>query len=164
MPDVSTDQIATEDSESRSPDVPGEYPARTFDIEEVGKGIAYAAATCYVAGLLVVNFYLFRLGFSDFSLLRTRFILTGAIALLPGIVASLLVHATVVAAFEAGDASEVESTKPWHPRNLLKLVVPDIRTTSLTALLSLVGISFFYLILSVSNFDISNLIENFLRF
>lgn len=37
----------------------------------------------YVVGLLATNFYLFSLGASDFSLFRTRFVLTGALTLLP---------------------------------------------------------------------------------
>jgi hypothetical protein len=55
-------------------------------IESVGKALILAGALFYVAGLIVVNRYLSVFGFSDFALLRTRFIFTGAIALIPLIV------------------------------------------------------------------------------
>lgn len=52
-------------------------------VESFGKVLIVVGALCYVCGLLVVNIYLRQFGFSEFSLLRTRFVLTGAILLVP---------------------------------------------------------------------------------
>jgi hypothetical protein len=40
-------------------------------------------ALFYILGFLTTNAYLYKLGVSDFSLLRTRFILTGVLTLAP---------------------------------------------------------------------------------
>jgi hypothetical protein len=48
-------------------------------VEGVARTAAFAALTCYAIGLVVVNTYLFRLGVSDFDLLKPRFILTGVL-------------------------------------------------------------------------------------
>jgi hypothetical protein len=53
-----------------------------LDLDDVGKYGAIAALVCYVVGLVTVNAYLFQLGASDFTVLRTRFILTGFIVFL----------------------------------------------------------------------------------
>jgi hypothetical protein len=58
-------------------------PSYGIDFEAIGKFIALITVAFYGVGLIVVNFHLYRLGFSDFSLLRSRFVLTGAVALLP---------------------------------------------------------------------------------
>ncbi len=51
--------------------------------EMLVKSLAAIAATFYVLGFLTTNAYLYLLGVSDFSLLRTRFILTGVLTVLP---------------------------------------------------------------------------------
>jgi hypothetical protein len=56
---------------------------RPRNIEDLTKVLAGLGIGCYILGLLVVNVYLFRIGVSEFALFRTRFILTGAAALIP---------------------------------------------------------------------------------
>ena len=56
------------------------FPLELGDLEKFVRALAIAAAIFYVLGLLIVNMYLFQIGVSDFSLLRTRFILTGIAA------------------------------------------------------------------------------------
>ena len=51
-------------------------------VEQVGKFIAGLAIALYILGLLSVNGYLLGLGVSDFSLVRARFIYTGALEIL----------------------------------------------------------------------------------
>lgn len=51
------------------------------------RNLAAVTATFYVCGFLTTNSYLYRLGVADFSLLRTRFILTGVLTLTPLVVA-----------------------------------------------------------------------------
>jgi hypothetical protein len=50
-----------------------------LDIERLAKLMAGIAVFLYVLGLLAINAYLFRLGVSDFTLVRTRFIYTGTL-------------------------------------------------------------------------------------
>jgi hypothetical protein len=47
------------------------------------RSVAIVGALFYVRGFLTTNAYLYKLGVSDFSLLRTRFILTGVLTLAP---------------------------------------------------------------------------------
>jgi len=47
------------------------------------RSVAIVGALFYVLGFLTTNAYLYKLGVSDFSLLRTRFILTGVLTLAP---------------------------------------------------------------------------------
>ena len=47
------------------------------------RSVAVVAGLFYVLGFLTTNSYLYKLGVSDFSLLRTRFILTGVLTLAP---------------------------------------------------------------------------------
>lgn len=56
-------------------------------LEMLVKSLAAIAATFYVLGFLTTNAYLYGVGVSDFSLLRTRFILTGVLTLLPLVLA-----------------------------------------------------------------------------
>jgi hypothetical protein len=53
--------------------------SRSLDFEAPVKLLATLGLILYVLGLLAVNGYLFRLGMSDFSLLRPRFIYTGTL-------------------------------------------------------------------------------------
>jgi hypothetical protein len=46
-------------------------------IETLVRSVATVGALLYVLGFLTTNAYHYKLGVSDFSLLRTRFILTG---------------------------------------------------------------------------------------
>jgi hypothetical protein len=52
-------------------------------IETLVRSVAIVGALFYVLGFLTTNAYLYKLGVSDFSLLRTRFILTGVLTLAP---------------------------------------------------------------------------------
>jgi uncharacterized membrane-anchored protein YitT (DUF2179 family) len=49
------------------------------NIEQIAKLAAGIVLLMYVTGLFAVNAYLFTLGASDFSLVRTRFIYTGTL-------------------------------------------------------------------------------------
>ena len=52
-------------------------------IETLVRSVAIVGALFYVLGFLTTNAYLYKLGVSNFSLLRTRFILTGVLTLAP---------------------------------------------------------------------------------
>jgi hypothetical protein len=56
-------------------------------IETLVRSVAIVGAVFYVLGFLTTNAYLYKLGVSDFSLLRTRFILTGVLTLAPLVLA-----------------------------------------------------------------------------
>jgi hypothetical protein len=56
---------------------------RKMPIEQLIRSFAIVAAAFYVVGFLTANSYLYLLGVSDFSLLRTRFILTGVMVIAP---------------------------------------------------------------------------------
>jgi hypothetical protein len=58
-----------------------------YDLEKIGKGAGALALGLYVLGLLIVNAYLFRLGASDFTLVRPRFVYTGALIVLLTLIA-----------------------------------------------------------------------------
>lgn len=83
MPDLVDDDTSAPSSEpcqgttakSHNPSAPGD-----LSLETVARTLAIFGIALYVLGLLVVNTYLFKIGASDFSLIRTRFILTGALA------------------------------------------------------------------------------------
>ena len=99
-------------SEPRSAAIPGQVkdgpppggPERgKVPIETLVRSVAIVWALFYVLGFLTTNAYLYKLGVSDFSLLRTRFILTGVLTLAPlvlaligGIYAALDVSSTGV--------------------------------------------------------------------
>src|SRR6266446_5343444 len=55
----------------------------TWDAENITKSAAACAILLYVLGLVTVNEYLAPYGASDFTLLRARFVYTGALALSP---------------------------------------------------------------------------------
>jgi hypothetical protein len=67
-----------------------EVTARGIDAEQLAKAIGALAIAFYVVGLLATNGYLFSLGVSDFSVLRPRFIYTGALVVLSGVLAYAL--------------------------------------------------------------------------
>ena len=63
---------------------PGGAPGRgKLPIDTLVRSVATVGALFYVLGFLTTNAYLYKLGVSDFSLLRTRFILTGVLTLAP---------------------------------------------------------------------------------
>src|SRR5215208_5137651 len=67
---------------------PGGAPERgKIPINSLVRSVATVAALFYVLGFLTTNAYLYKLGVSDFSLLRTRFILTGVLTLAPLVLA-----------------------------------------------------------------------------
>jgi hypothetical protein len=97
---------------------------RPRNIEDLSKLLAAVAIACYVIGLLVVNTYLYRLGVSDFSLFRTRFAITGALALIP-IWASLISISAVPLLINSsrGDLHELRSLLRFFS-HLVRLVAP----------------------------------------
>lgn len=50
-------------------------------MEQLGRTVAFAGVLAYAIGLFVVNGYLFRMGVSDFALLRARVVYTGVLVL-----------------------------------------------------------------------------------
>lgn len=50
-----------------------------LNLESLSKALAFSAICFYITSLLTVNTYLYPLGVSDFSLLKPRFIYTGAL-------------------------------------------------------------------------------------
>ena len=69
-------------------DRPATVPERTkMQIETLVRSVAIVGAIFCVLGFLTTNAYLYKLGVSDFSLLRTRFILTGVLTLAPLVLA-----------------------------------------------------------------------------
>ena len=65
----------------------GRLERSKIPVETLVRGVAIVGALFYVLGFLTTNAYLYKLGVSDFSLLRTRFILTGVLTLAPLVVA-----------------------------------------------------------------------------
>jgi hypothetical protein len=63
---------------------PAGIPGRgKIPIDSLVRSVATVGALFYVLGFLTTNAYLYKLGVSDFSLLRTRFILTGVLTIAP---------------------------------------------------------------------------------
>lgn len=74
-------------------------PGARMAIEQLIKSLAAITAVFYVVGFLTTNAYLYKLGVSDFSLLRTRFVLTGVLTTVPLILALMgAIYAAVDAA------------------------------------------------------------------
>jgi hypothetical protein len=65
-----------------------ESPSFTKVLETGGKALAVAVGFLYVSGLLMVNLYLLQFGASDFSILRTRYVLSGFIVFVTFLVLS----------------------------------------------------------------------------
>lgn len=51
--------------------------SKAFDLETLAKSIALSTVVLFMIGVLTNNLYLLYLGFSDFSLIKTRYVLTG---------------------------------------------------------------------------------------
>lgn len=64
---------------------------KIFDIDTATKLIAFFTILFYIVGFLTTNLYLQQLGFSDFSLLKPRFILTGSL-----VVASIVLNLLLI--------------------------------------------------------------------
>jgi hypothetical protein len=90
-----------------------------FPLDILLRNLAAVTAVFYVCGFLTTNAYLYRLGVSDFSLLRTRFVLTGALALLP------LLQGILWAVYTATDV-EIFSTGRRLSRRGYLLVLVDV--------------------------------------
>jgi hypothetical protein len=78
--DVPSAAVAGEVGEDRHK---GGTERAKIPIEALVRSVAIVGALFYVLGFLTTNAYLYKLGVSDFSLLRTRFILTGVLTLAP---------------------------------------------------------------------------------
>lgn len=68
---------------------------RDLGLDGVIKLIGAGTVLIYVIGLIVVQLYLLSVGVSDFGMVRTRFILTGALTLLPLLLLAFLVFTAV---------------------------------------------------------------------
>ncbi|MBA2596975.1 MAG: hypothetical protein H0V00_10175 [Chloroflexia bacterium] len=77
----------SEPSASSGPPAGAPPRAASMPLEMLVKSLAAIAAIFYVLGFLTTNSYLYLLGVSDFSLLRTRFILTGVLTFMPIVLA-----------------------------------------------------------------------------
>ena len=77
-------------SKPQAPSTAGTQAAESLlpriGVEALARTAAIVTVTLYVVGLLVVNMYLGRSNLSDFSLLRTRFTLTGIVTIMPVII------------------------------------------------------------------------------
>lgn len=92
------------------------------DAEKVSRLAAFAVLVLYVLGLLTVNIYLYQIGVTDFSVLRTRFILTGVLATL--MLAALVTFALIGAAtFVAFATNQREARKKGGWRSWLASLV-----------------------------------------
>jgi hypothetical protein len=80
---ASSDRASTAAEQSATTDRRATARGPSATIEQLVRSVAVVAGLFYVLGFLTTNAYLYRLGVSDFSLLRTRFILTGVLTLAP---------------------------------------------------------------------------------
>lgn len=63
--------------------VEGEKGRPPGSLELVTKGVAIFSVAAYVYGMLTTNYFLYRIGESDFVSLKVRFIYTGAVVIMP---------------------------------------------------------------------------------
>jgi hypothetical protein len=87
-----------------------------MQLDQLVRSFAVIAAAFYVIGFLTANSYLYLLGVSDFSLLRTRFILTGVMVMAP------LAFALAFGVYAAIDASLFERRAEGFNRTWLWIV------------------------------------------
>ncbi len=88
----------TTSDESTRPKVTGiASSAQQVSLSSVGQLLTIVALSGYVLGLLIVNMYLFKIGVSDFSVLRPRFVLTGFLATIPLLLIANMVVAIIIA-------------------------------------------------------------------
>lgn len=64
---------------------------KIFDIDKATKLIAFFTILFYIVGFITTNLYLQQFSFSDFSLLKPRFILTGGLVVTSIILNFLLI-------------------------------------------------------------------------
>ena len=57
--------------------------SKIFDVDTLARQFAFLAVLLYIIGFLTTNLYLQQFGFSDFSPINPRFILTGGLVLFP---------------------------------------------------------------------------------
>ena len=55
--------------------------SKIFDVDTLAKQFAFLDVVLYIIGFLTTNLYLQPLGFSDFSPINPRFILTGGLVI-----------------------------------------------------------------------------------
>lgn len=91
---------------------------RDLSLDDYARAAAILGVALYVLGLLTVNVYLFQIGASDFSLLRTRFILAGALAIFFLTVFAMWVAALVVAISAATQTWALRQTGQWRHTRL----------------------------------------------
>ena len=106
MAEKAASDAAGEAAARSAPGVPadGGPPRAKMPIETLVRSVAIVGAIFYVLGFLTTNAYLYKLGVSDFSLLRTRFILTGVLTLAPLVLALIGgIYAAVDIAIYGGD-------------------------------------------------------------
>ncbi len=99
-----------------APAAPVVAPTRgaTAPFEMLIKSLAAIAALFYVVGFFTTNSYLYLLGVSDFSLLRTRFILTGVLVLAPLVLALIGgIYAAVDMAIHRDEAGLTSRAYLW---------------------------------------------------
>lgn len=76
-------EAASETTLAATPRPTEAAPGAKLGLEQLVKSLAAITAVFYVVGFLTTNSYLYKLGVSDFSLLRTRFVLTGVLTTIP---------------------------------------------------------------------------------
>lgn len=102
---------------------PGAPARRTpLPAEQLVRNLAAVTAVFYVVGFLTTNAYLYQLGVSDFSLLRTRFVLTGVLTLAPLALALITgVYVALDATVYVGDLWRI---KRAHLAVLVDVAIP----------------------------------------
>lgn len=116
MTDAASPNDSAAGPDSSHTAVPAFAPARgvAMPFEMLVKSLAAIAALFYVVGFFTTNSYLYLLGVSDFSLLRTRFILTGVLTLTPLVLALMGgIYAAVDMAAHRDDAGLTSRAYLW---------------------------------------------------
>jgi hypothetical protein len=110
--------------------------AGIFDVERSTRYAALAGLVAYALGLVIVNMYLFQIGVSDFAVLRTRFVLTGALALLTfaGIGAFAFTGMLAVSAFKAG--RPIRQGQPTRRAKVNAILTSEVLMFALISLLA----------------------------
>jgi hypothetical protein len=97
-------------------------PGSKVAVEQLVKSLAAVTAVFYVVGFLTTNAYLYKLGVSDFSLLRTRFVLTGVLTMIPLVLALMGgIYAAVDTAAFGGLGRNMSRASLW---TLADITVP----------------------------------------
>lgn len=96
-PEVPSAQVTTSDDSSRPRATGIASFTQGVSLSSIGQFLTIVTLSGYVLGLLVVNMYLFKIGVSDFSVLRPRFVLTGFLATIPLLFVANIALAVVIA-------------------------------------------------------------------